>query len=70
MAEPSRTFFAEITEKRIRRGVFRRVAMLERAIMDYLADHNENPRLFKWTASADLILNLVKRVCDRKSRHL
>ena len=33
--------------------------MLERAIMDYLADHNDNPRLFKWTASADLILNLV-----------
>src|SRR5205085_6309523 len=50
-------FFAEITERRIRRGAFRSVAALERAIMDYLAEHNKNPRPFAWTANADLILN-------------
>jgi transposase len=60
-------FFAEITEKRIRRGVFRSVAALEKAIMDYLAAHNEKPRPFVWTANADLILNRVKRVCERIS---
>ena len=60
-------FFAAITEKAIRRGVFRSVAALEKAIMDYLARHNEDPKPFKWTASADLILNRVKKVCERIS---
>ena len=60
-------FFAEITEKRIRRGAFRSVAALEKAIMEYLAAHNEDPKPFKWTAGADLILERVKRVCERIS---
>jgi transposase len=60
-------FFAEITEKRIRRGAFRSVAALEAAIMEYLAHHNENPRPFVWTANADLILERVKKVCERIS---
>jgi transposase len=60
-------FFAEITEKAIRRGVFRSVAALEKAIMDYLAAHNQNPKPFVWTANADLILERVKKVCERTS---
>src|SRR5262245_43750335 len=60
-------FFAEITEKRIRRGAFRSVAALEAAIMEYLAHHNEDPRPFVWTANADLILERVKKVCERMS---
>src|SRR4051795_5389453 len=36
-------FFGKITEKAIRRGVFRSVPALEKAIMGYLADYNENP---------------------------
>ena len=60
-------FFAAITERRIRRGVFRSVAALEKAIMEYLAAHNEKPRPFVWTANADLILDRVKRVCERIS---
>jgi len=60
-------FFAAITEKRIRRGVFRSVAALEKAILEYLAVHNEDPRPFVWTANADLILNRVQRVCERIS---
>ena len=59
--------FAEITEKHIRRGAFRSVAALEKAIMDYLAAHDENPKPFVWTAGADLILDRVKRVCERIS---
>src|SRR3954453_18068786 len=61
-------FFAEITEKAIRRGVFRSVAALEKAIMEYLAAHNESPKPFVWTANADLILERVKKVCERTSR--
>lgn len=60
-------FFARITEDRIRRGVFTSVPQLERAIADYLAEHNENPRPFAWTADADSILDRVKRVCERTS---
>ena len=60
-------FFAEITEKRIRRGVFRSVAALEAAIREYLEHHNASPRPFVWTADADLILGRIKRVCERTS---
>ena len=58
-------FFAEITEKRIRRGVFKTVKALEQAIESYLAEHNANPKPFKWTATADLILRRVEDVCKR-----
>ena len=60
-------FFAEITEKRIRRGAFRSVAELEQAIRDYLEQHNRDPKPFVWTASADLILSKVQRLCERTS---
>jgi transposase len=60
-------FFAEITEKRIRRGVFRSVPALERAITDYLAEHNADPRPFVWVADADSILDRIKRVCESTS---
>jgi len=60
-------FFAAITEKRLRRGVFRSVAALEQAITAYLAEHNADPKPFVWTADADAILDRVKRVCERTS---
>jgi transposase len=60
-------FFAAITEKRIRRGVFRSVAALEQAIREYLEDYNRNPRPFVWTADADTILNRIKAICERTS---
>jgi transposase len=58
-------FLAEITERRIRRGVFRSLKALELAIESYLAEHNANPKPFKWTATADLILRRVEDVCKR-----
>lgn len=60
-------FFAEITERRIRRGAFRSVAALEAAIREYLEHHNASPKPFVWTADANLILNRIKRVCERTS---
>jgi transposase len=60
-------FFAEITEKRIRRGAFRSVKDLERAIEEYLEQHNENAKPFVWTASANLILERIEKVCKRTS---
>jgi transposase len=57
-------FFAEITEKRIRRGVFRSVQELEAAIKDYLAKHNQDPKPFVWTATADLIFQKLQKTCE------
>ena len=59
--------FGEITQKRIRRGAFRSVPALEGAIREYLEHHNAAPKPFVWTASADLILSKVKKVCERIS---
>lgn len=56
-------FFAEITNKRIRRGVFKSVRQLEKAIHQYLDEHNKNPKPFKWTADPDTILRRVANVC-------
>ena len=58
-------FFAEISEKRIRRGAFDCVRSLEQAITEYLDQHNKNTKPFVWTASADLILDKVKILCER-----
>jgi transposase len=58
-------FFAEITTRRIRRGSFKSVEELEQAIADYLNTHNERPRPFVWKKTADLILDKVKRACER-----
>jgi transposase len=54
-------WFREITEKRIRRGVFRSVDALIAAINDYLSHHNADPKPFVWTAKADVILAKVER---------
>ena len=54
-------FFAEITNKSIRRGAFKSVPELEKTIMDYLATNNLNPKPFAWTAKADGILAKVAR---------
>ena len=54
-------FFAEITGKRIRRGVFKSVAELEAAIQDYLAKNNASPKPFVWTKTADIILEKNER---------
>src|SRR5579871_90993 len=61
-------FFAEITRKRIRRGVFTSVAELEEAIMEYLDSHNADPKPFVWTKSADEILNKVTRAKQALAR--
>jgi transposase len=59
-------FFAEITGKRIRRGVFRSVAELEDAIHDYLDHHNANPKPFVWTKTAKEILDKEARAIEKR----
>ena len=54
-------WFRDITERRIRRGVFKSVAQLEQAISEYIDHHNANPKGFVWTAKADAILKKLPR---------
>ncbi len=54
-------WLGELTEKRIRRGTFRSVAELVRAIREYLTVYNESPRKFVWTKDADMILGKITR---------
>ena len=54
-------WFREITDKRIRRGSFASVPELIAAIEAYLAGHNQNPRIFTWTATAERILAKVAK---------
>ena len=60
-------FFRDLTQTRLRRGVFRDVPELVEAIEGYIAGHNENPKPFIWTAKAADILAKVKRA--RKALH-
>ncbi len=60
-------WFAEITNKRIRRGVFRSVKDLEAAIREYIDVHNEDPKPFVWTRTADQILASIARFAQRTS---
>jgi transposase len=60
-------FFAALTERRLRRGVFRSVAALEAAIKEYLERHNEDPKPFVWTASAELIFSKIQHTCETNS---
>jgi transposase len=57
-------FFALLTEKQIRRGVHRSVDELEQAINRFIETHNQAPKPFRWTKSADDILASVKRFCE------
>ena len=54
-------WFGLITDRMIRRGTFHSVLELERAIYQWLANWNENPKPFTWRATADVILDKVRR---------
>jgi len=54
-------WFGLITERMIRRGTFRSVDELERAIYLWLANWNDEPKAFIWKATADVTLDKVRR---------
>jgi transposase len=58
-------WFAELTEKAVRRGAFQSVKELQRAIQEFLTAWNANPSPFVWTASVEKILEKFTR-CQRR----
>lgn len=53
-------WFAELTEKWIRRGTHRSTVALEQSIREWIADWNHNPRPYVWTKTADEILDSLR----------
>ena len=60
-------FFAELTAV-IREGSFDSVAQLRREIVRHLAEHNDNPRPYKWVAKGEDILAKINRARTRLAR--
>ena len=54
-------FFAKLTRRRLKRGVFRSLVDLQAAIKRFLAETNDNPKPFVWTADPDKIIAAVRR---------
>ncbi|MCJ7527010.1 MAG: IS630 family transposase, partial [Methyloceanibacter sp.] len=54
-------FFAKLSKRRLKRGVFRSIFDLQAAINRFLADTNDDPKPFTWTANPDKIIAAVKR---------
>ncbi len=54
-------FFATLTKRRLKRGVFRSIADLQAAINRFLEEYNQQSKPFAWTADPNKIIAAVKR---------
>jgi len=54
-------FFAKLSKRRLKRGVFRSIVDLQAAINRFLDETNDDPKPFTWTANPDKIIAAVKR---------
>jgi hypothetical protein len=62
-------FFGIITRQAIRRGTFTDVAELQTAIRTYIDGCNERAKPFKWTKTADELLDKIKRKTINNTQH-
>src|SRR6266700_3398340 len=53
--------FAKLTRQRLKYGVFKGIVDLQAAINRFLAETNDNPKPFTWTADPDAIIEKVRR---------
>lgn len=58
------SFFSMVERNVTRRGVHRSIHSLESSVRNFLDAHNNDPRPFVWTKSADAILDNLRRYCD------
>jgi transposase len=54
-------FFAKLTKRRLKRGVFHSIVDLQAAINRFLTEHNQNPKPFVWTADPNRIIEKINR---------
>lgn len=57
------TWFSLLTQRQLRRGAHRTVEEREAALLGYATRTNETAKRFRWTKSADEILQSAKRFC-------
>jgi transposase len=55
------SFFAKLTKRRLKRGVFRSIIDLQAAINRFLEEHNHTSKPFTWIADPDKIIAAVRR---------
>jgi len=60
-------WFAELTNKKLRRGSHRSVRQLNTDIRDWIETWNEEPRPYVWVKTADEILGSISRYCTRSN---
>src|SRR5580692_4828773 len=58
-------WFAELTNRKLRRSAHRSVTELEDDIRRWISEWNKNPRAFAWTKTADDILETLANYCQR-----
>jgi transposase len=58
-------WFAELTNKQLRRGAYQSVPQLKAAIQEFIDAHQANPKPFVWTKTADQILASIARFAQR-----
>jgi hypothetical protein len=56
-------FIAKLTSRRLKRGVFRSIVEQQAAINRFLAETNDDPKPFTWTADPDKIIAAVRLLC-------
>lgn len=59
------SFFSIVERNVTARGVHRSTPALEKDLRDFLDAHNEDPKPYKWTKSADQILGSLRRYCEK-----
>ena len=58
-------WFAELTNKKLRRGAYRSVRALNADIRAWIENWNNNPRPYVWTKTAEQILDAIRSYCQR-----
>jgi hypothetical protein len=58
-------WFAELTNKQLRRGAYQSVPQLKAAIQEFIDAHQAHPKPFVWTKTADEILASIARFAER-----
>ena len=61
-------FFGLLTEKALKRGSHTSILQLREAMLGYVDAHNENRKPFRWTKTADEILDRLRRFAIRTQR--
>lgn len=59
------SFFSIVERNVTKRGVHKSTQSLEKSVRAFLDDHNEHPKPFKWTKTADEILSSLRRYCEK-----